>query len=166
MADAGYAPGMGHLPVRRILVPTDLSRQQTSLHEYAIGLARQMGAELLFFSVIDSPTTMAMIERHPSAESAAGFRAKLVADAKVLLKRLVDRATEQSVRASGHAVVSERVGDEVVREARDRHVDVIVVATEQHSVFWRVLFGDSAEKILHLAPCPVLLVKTRDDVVR
>lgn len=154
---------MQHIPVRRVLVPTDLSLSQREVQDYAIAFSKQLQADLLFFSVIDSPTALALIENHPSTarRSGTGFRSKLVDDAKVLLKRMVDRAAERGVRASGHAVVSERVGQEVIREAREREADLILLAAEEHSKLWTFLFGDSSEVIQHLAPCPVLTVKTR-----
>ena len=96
-------------PIRRILVPVDLGRRDSQLRTYAIALAKQLSGELLFFAVIDSPTMLQLIESRPSETAEAGFRDKLVADAKVLLKRLVDLAAEAGVRATGHAVVSERV---------------------------------------------------------
>ncbi len=146
--------------VRRILVPMDLSREQPQLQEYAIALAAQLGADLLFFSVIDSPTTLALIGNHPSAgKGSSGFRAKVVADAKVLLERMVALAVESGVRASGHAVVSERVGDKVIHEASERDADLILVVAEDHSMLWNFFFADSSEVISHRAPCPVLTIK-------
>ncbi len=146
-------------PIRRILVPVDLGRRDSQLRTYAIALAKQLSGELLFFAVIDSPTMLQLIESRPSETAEAGFRDKLVADAKVLLKRLVDLAAEAGVRATGHAVVSERVDREVTREATERKADLIVVDAEEHSKLWRMLFGASAEGILHRAPCPVLSFK-------
>ncbi|MDP6424903.1 MAG: universal stress protein [Planctomycetota bacterium] len=150
--------------VERILVPTDLTTAVDALIDYSIGLADQLGAELLFFAVLDSPTALRLIERHHDGmkrSDSAGFRSKLADDAKVLLQELVDRAAEHRVRASGHAVVSEKVGQEVLREARERNADLIVLAAEDRSMLWRFLFGDSLEEISHLAPCPVLTVPTR-----
>jgi len=156
-------PGMaeaGH-PIRKVLVPVDLGRRGSAFCSYAIALAKQLAGEILFFSVIDSPTMLYLIESRPSHTGEEGFRDNLVADAQVLLKRLVDLAAESGVRATGHAVVSERVDREVTREASERSVDLIIVDAEAHSRLWRLLFGASAEEILHRAPCPVLSFKQR-----
>jgi len=146
-------------PIRKILVPVDLGRRDSALRTYAIALAKQLGGEILFFAVIDSPTMLHLIESRPSHTGEEGFRDNVVADAKVLLKRLVDLAAESGVRATGHAVVSERVDREVTREAAERDADLIIVDAEAHSTLWRLLFGASAEEILHRAPCPVLSFK-------
>lgn len=153
---------MLQMPIDKVLIPTALSMEQDWLQDYAIGLCKQLGAELLFFAVIDSPTTLKLIESHPSAGSRrdAGFRAKLVADAKVVLRGLVERAAAEGVRASGHAIVAEQVGQEVIREAAESEADLILLAAEDHSILWGFLFGDSSEVIQHLAPCPVLTVKS------
>jgi nucleotide-binding universal stress UspA family protein len=152
---------MRHIPVRRILVPIELGIPRAALLEYAVALAQQLKAELLFFSVIDSPTTVALIEKHPSSTQAgqAGFRAKLVADAKILLQAMVERAAKGDVRATGHAVVSEKVGQEVLREAKERQADLILLATEDQSRLLSFLFGEPSEEIAHRAPCPVLTIK-------
>ncbi|MFQ5503819.1 MAG: universal stress protein [Planctomycetota bacterium] len=148
--------------VRKILVPVDLSKRESPLRDYAIGIASQMGAELLYFAVIDSPTILHLIESHPSdAETHdEGLRAKTVADAKVLLRRMVDRAAEAGVRATGHAILSEKLRREVIREAKERGVDLILVGSAEGSAFWRLLIGDSAEEIMHRAPCPVLCYRS------
>lgn len=149
--------------IRRVLVPIDLAHSESGLFDYALALGKQLGAELLFFAVIDSPTTLFLIESHPSEGTArdVGFRAKLAADAKVLLKRMVDRAAKDGIRAMGHAVVAEHLQREVLREAEEREVDLILFGSEEHSVLYRLIIGDTADTIMHRAPCPVLTVKTR-----
>jgi nucleotide-binding universal stress UspA family protein len=44
---------------------------------------------------------------------------------------------------------------EIVAAARDRNVDLIVMATHGHGVFYRFLLGSVTAKVLHESHCPV-----------
>ena len=46
----------------------------------------------------------------------------------------------------------------IVEVARARGGDLIVVGSHGHGFMGRVLMGSTAERILHIAPCPVLVV--------
>jgi nucleotide-binding universal stress UspA family protein len=46
-----------------------------------------------------------------------------------------------------------------VQHARDEDIDLVVVATHGRSGLKHALIGSVAEKIVQMAPCPVLTVK-------
>ena len=50
--------------------------------------------------------------------------------------------------------------DKIVELADDRKVDLIVVGTHGHGFVGHVLMGSTTERILHHAPCPVLVVRS------
>lgn len=152
-------------PVRRILLPTDLTRDSSGPVRYGMELAAQLGADLRFFAVLDSPSQLALVQRHGKADRRrdSGFRQAIVEDAKSILEKLVHEAAELGVRASGRAVVGEKVDQEVLREARDSEVDLIIVETHEQSLLQDFLFGDNSEEITHLAPCPVLTIRCPED---
>ena len=47
--------------------------------------------------------------------------------------------------------------------ARDQHGDVIVVGTRGHSALGGLLIGSVTQRLLHIAPCPVLVVPSHRD---
>ena len=49
--------------------------------------------------------------------------------------------------------------DTIVRMAHERGADLIVMGTHGHTGLRHVLLGSVAEKVVRLAPCPVLTVK-------
>jgi len=51
--------------------------------------------------------------------------------------------------------------DTIVRVAQERGVDLIVMSTHGRTGLQHVLMGSVAEKVVRLAPCPVLTVKHR-----
>jgi nucleotide-binding universal stress UspA family protein len=48
---------------------------------------------------------------------------------------------------------------EIVRVAKDRNVDLIVVSSHGRTGLGRILFGSTAEAVVRHASCPVLVVK-------
>jgi len=48
---------------------------------------------------------------------------------------------------------------EIVRVAKERSVDLIVVSSHGRTGLGRILFGSTAEAVVRHAPCPVLVVK-------
>ena len=48
---------------------------------------------------------------------------------------------------------------EILREARETGADLIVIGTHGRTGVERVIFGSTAEKVVRMAPCPVLSVR-------
>jgi nucleotide-binding universal stress UspA family protein len=170
-------------PVNKILLPTDIGRESDQIVAYAIGLAAQLGAQLLFFAVLDSATVLKMIERHSSVRRAAaeveaeagsggqaerqaqrqedeGFRKKLLQEARRTIQELVDSAAEKGVDALGHAVISEDTKAEILREAQERHADLILLGLDEAPKLWKLFFSETHDRLLQDAPCPVLTIRS------
>jgi len=78
-------------------------------------------------------------------------------------RKLVGRALEHAhslglTRATIDAAQGSP-GDEIVRVARERGVDQIVMGTHGRGVAGTVFLGSVAHRVVHLAPMPVTLVK-------
>jgi nucleotide-binding universal stress UspA family protein len=48
---------------------------------------------------------------------------------------------------------------EIVRVAKDKNVDLIVISSHGRTGLGRILFGSTAEAVVRHASCPVLVVK-------
>lgn len=48
---------------------------------------------------------------------------------------------------------------EIINVARDENVDLIVMGTHGRTGLSHMLIGSTAEKVVRMAPCPVLTVK-------
>ena len=69
---------------------------------------------------------------------------------------------EREIGPRVEATASVRTGSphqEILEEAREREADLIVVATHGHSGVEQILFGSTADRIVHNATCPVLTVR-------
>jgi nucleotide-binding universal stress UspA family protein len=51
--------------------------------------------------------------------------------------------------------------EEIVRTATDEHADLVVVGTHGRTGLDRLMIGSVAERVVRVAPCPVLTVKPR-----
>lgn len=52
--------------------------------------------------------------------------------------------------------------ERIVRAARSKRSDLIVIGTHGRTGFSRVFVGSVAERVVRLAPCPVLTVRGRN----
>jgi nucleotide-binding universal stress UspA family protein len=139
------------LPIRKILFPTDFSDYSRGAFEVACALARDYRAELLVVHVhrpspIYAPDGIAVAV---PAEEPYDLRVKL---AQV-------RSPDPTVRVDHH-LLEGNPADELLKVARDKAIDLIVMGTHGSSGLTRLLMGSVAESVLRKAPCPVLTVRT------
>jgi nucleotide-binding universal stress UspA family protein len=67
---------------------------------------------------------------------------------------------EHGIDASLHLVRGGqgRPGHEIALSARDAMSDVLVLGTRGHSTVAGLLLGSVAQRLLHIAPCPILVI--------
>jgi nucleotide-binding universal stress UspA family protein len=131
-----------------ILAATDFSAASEEAVGYAAQLARALGARLTLVHVFDEPYVY-QVPLPP--EYTGDLRARLEARCAEL------RASGSDVRA----VVRKGVAwSEVVSAASAEGADLIVVGTHGRRGLPRWLMGSVAEKVVRLAPVPVVAVPT------
>jgi nucleotide-binding universal stress UspA family protein len=74
------------------------------------------------------------------------------------LQALIEREIAGTV-PSTFAVRTGNPHHEILAEAEEQKVDLIIVATHGHSGVEHMLFGSTADRIVHHAPCPVLTIR-------
>ena len=76
------------------------------------------------------------------------------------LHRVVGQARGLGVRANG--LLQDGIPyQQIVKTARSKHADMIVMATHGWTGLLRILLGSVASRVVMLAPCPVLTVRSR-----
>jgi nucleotide-binding universal stress UspA family protein len=144
------------LPIRNILVPIDFSEYSKNALRYAIPMAEQYGATLHLVYVIEP--TIYPADLGFGQVVVPGVEEELRSKSKAQLENLI--ATEIGSRVRTEAVV--RTGkphQEILREAKEKDIDLIIVATHGHTGVEQMLFGSTAMRIVRLATCPVLTVR-------
>ena len=143
------------MTVQRFLVPVDFSEYANQALEYAISLARKLHAHLTLLHVIqslplggvDMGVTLPYTYMHDlEAEIASAMQAYL-----------------EQVTAAGLggeiAVVHGVPFQEIVETAKGQQINLIIMGTHGRTGLQHVLLGSVAEKVVRLAPCPVLVVR-------
>lgn len=140
--------------IRRILVPVDFSKLAEQGVEYAREFARAHHAELDIVHVVEEPA-------FPSFYKLGAMRIYgMVPDQEKLAWTALEKrfGNEEGPRFHLH-VLRGNADVEIVRFASEREVDLVVVTSHGLTGLQHVLLGSVAEKVVRLAPCPVLLVK-------
>jgi nucleotide-binding universal stress UspA family protein len=74
------------------------------------------------------------------------------------LQRARAMAEEQHVALKTHVIAGHPVRD-ILTLAADLDIDLLVVGGSGHSAFYERMLGTTAARVVHLAKCPVLVVK-------
>lgn len=144
------------LPIRSILCPTDFSPPANSALVVATELAKHFGGEVCLAHVI-APIPL------PSSDPAYDFEMpeyekELHADADAKLAKLRAELAGAGVSVRGLIGHGDPAG-EIVELAAEQKSDLIVIATHGMTGWRHLVFGSVAEKVVRLAPCPVLTIR-------
>jgi nucleotide-binding universal stress UspA family protein len=138
---------------RRIVVPVDFSPASIDGLRYALGFAHLFSAEITVMHVI-SPASLTdwMADGLQGYEYEQGERAK---------SKLSD--LEKSVNSPGRSFQTVfRHGvpyHEIVQKAAKAKYDLIILGSNGSGGLVDTLLGSTAERVIHHAPCPVLVVR-------
>jgi nucleotide-binding universal stress UspA family protein len=141
----------------RILVPTDFSPSAEAAWDLAQRLAISTGAELVLLHVLVQAPLYS-----ESPFSGPRLREVYESAREWATKKLEQWADE--ARAAGLVVrVEARAGvpyQDILTMARSAGIDVIVLGTRGRGGVERALLGSVADRVIRLAPCPVLSVRS------
>jgi nucleotide-binding universal stress UspA family protein len=76
------------------------------------------------------------------------------------IAKILQRLTRSGVRAEG-LIAQGEAAEQIVRVARARDVDILVVGTHGRTAFSRFFLGSVAARVVAMASCPVLTVPAR-----
>jgi universal stress protein A len=142
------------ISIERILCPVSLPLESETALGFAVSLARAFVSKLFLCHYSDAPALVtAMANR-----TAQGQTRKLLEDS---LTRYMGQAAARELYWK-HIVVGygDDVGEEIVREAGERRIDLIVMRSRRSRV--AALLGSTAEQVSRTAPCPVLIIRSAE----
>jgi nucleotide-binding universal stress UspA family protein len=140
-----------------VLVPTDFGSGSRVALERALDSLGPEGGRLILLHVLDQRLLEYARTLYPEMPEGEG------------LARLQQQAREQATQLSadiqiGQVDIEPLIVEgvpflKIVQLARDLDVDLIVMAVHRGPAhFEQVLFGSTAERVMRIAPCPVLIV--------
>lgn len=145
--------------VRTILVATDFSPTAGAAARWASSLARLHGAKVVVVHALAPPIPPAGSPDFVALPPDYELHFRQAAEQRLL-------AVASEIQAAGPATTSELLigpSAATVLEAATKHAaDVIVVGTRGLTGFRHLLLGSTAERIVHAAKVPVLVVHPQD----
>ena len=142
----------------RICCAVDFSDTSRLAMAEAADLARQCGAELTLVHVFKPPAASTTDVLAAPVGLAELGTVDLARDLSVW-KAEAERVTATAVRT---ALLVGDPAHELLRHARDRGVDLLVVGTHGRTGLKHLLLGSVAERLVLHAPCPVLVVRRKE----
>jgi len=142
--------------IRRILVPIDFSIHSKNALKYAVPLAAKFRASLHLVYVVEP--TIYPADLGFGQVVLPEIEEELSVKGEAELNGMIEKEIGGRVRASAR-VRTGKPHQEILSEAREKDVDLIVVATHGHTGVEHMLFGSTAERIVRNAKCPVLTIR-------
>jgi len=139
---------------KHILHPTDFSPGAEAAFAHALETARREHGELILVHILESLVPM----RGAYTAMELQVRAAVTAAVRQGFDRLRARAKRAGVPAS-EVLAEGWVPEQIAKLARKRHADLIVMGTHGRTGWGKVMLGSVAERVVVLAPCPVLTVR-------
>jgi nucleotide-binding universal stress UspA family protein len=139
--------------LRRICFPTDFSPTARAAWAWAVAIATAAGAEVDLVHVTFEPVA----DHHLSAEAIGRMAQALRDQGQAEVERFLEKAALPRERVHVH-LAGGVPGEQIVRRARERAADLIVMGTHGWSGAVRWMLGSVAHTVIQTAPCPVLTV--------
>ena len=149
--------------MKKILIPTDFSKEAQNAAEVASKIARRFGAELVFLHSIEVTSTESI------NASGAPSNFDTYADS-MLVHESIQRANEEMSKLVNNKMFEGLSVEHITRigspfshiyEAVEEGVDFIIMGTKGATGLSEVLIGSNTEKVVRRAKCPVLSVKDK-----
>ncbi len=151
--------------MKNILVCTDFSTEAHNAFEVAIQLAKRTGGRVMLLHVLEEAegvtggfSTMGTVGGGHSIDQI--FIIKLLEVTKRRMHALRDEAAQLAPEVLvADEVEIARVGDGILHAINRDHPDLVVMGARGHGAVEHFFVSSTTERLIRLAPCPVLTVK-------
>lgn len=141
--------------IKKILCAVDFSEHSPAVADYCATMAKALGAEVVCLYV--APSLSQYVGFHVPPSSIENFVGEIVSGADTTMDNFLNENFD-GVQAEGR-VVTGYAAEEILAQAEEDSVDMVVMGTHGRRGIDRILFGSVAEKVVKTAKCPVLTVR-------
>jgi nucleotide-binding universal stress UspA family protein len=152
--EKGRRPVNSMTSVKRLLLATDFSDWARRAEDYARALAASWRATLTVITVLEFPPGM-----NPEYTVNKQYLTDRMSDASARLAEFKQRAYVRGI-ATTTRIATGMPSEEIIAAALAEEADMVIVGTRGKSGLAHVLLGSTAERVIRMAPCPVLAVHT------
>lgn len=146
--------------IKKILVPVDLSDASPILLQYANYVAGKFAARLIFLFVAEDPYSYSGL---PVAIRLDPLDEGVVQYAQRRMKSFIEENRGQLTGGFETVILAGHPAREIINYAVREDPDIIIIGTHGFTGLDRMIFGSIAEKVIKMAPCPVLIINTYKD---
>lgn len=146
------------ITVKNILVATDFSEPSESAVAFARQLAQAFGSTLHVLHVVGNVVADAIGVEGYTTDFAA-LQREVEEAARRHVNAVITDEDRRTLAAQAIVLTSSSPAQSIVSYAKDAHIDLVVVGTHGHGGASPLLMGSVAERVVHLATCPVLTVR-------
>ncbi len=139
------------IAIKTILVPVDFSRPAEQAMNYALRLARIFGSQIRLLHVIEASTVVT------DSMTWVDFYSQVKAVTQPMLENLAKTIRHAGVQVKADLVRGTAYA-EIVKQAKRHRVDLIVIGTHGRTGLQHLMMGSVAERVVRMAPCPVLSI--------
>jgi nucleotide-binding universal stress UspA family protein len=140
-------------PFKHILVPTDFGAASDAAVALALDVASRFGSQVTLLHATWLPSYYALTY----AEGLAWPVDELEGEARQALDAALANARKRYPNVEGSLVAGEP-WERILEAAKQRNADLVIMGTHGRRGFSRVFLGSVAEKVVRLAPIPVMTV--------
>lgn len=145
--------------VRRILFASDLSKASRKAFTTAIAMARVNRATLTILHVI-APFWPIVPEQYINTQTWDKIDSQARRWSQHQLRRLTEQARHAGIRVVGLLLEGDPA-QQIVRTARSKRADLLVIGTHGRSGLARLFVGSVASRLVATASCPVVTVRSK-----
>jgi nucleotide-binding universal stress UspA family protein len=138
---------------KKILIATDGSKRTQSAVDMGLKIAREQHSKVYTVYVVDTVTFTSI----PMDVTWENMYQLLKDEGEEAVKTIKDNSSGMDVETH---VLEGNPAVEITKFAADNGVDLIVMGTLGKSGIDRILLGSTAEKVIRIAGCPVLVIKS------
>ena len=144
------------MPFKRILIATDGSKSTEGAVTAGIEIARMAGARVTALNAVDGPVLLST----PVDAEIVNLYTLLEKEGRTAVDRVRELGEAAGVTVEPKVVNGHPV--KVILEESSGH-DLIVVGSLGRTGMAKILIGSVAEKVVKLAKCPVLVVRSKGE---
>jgi len=153
------AEGVLMTPMRRILFASDFSKASAKAFATAVTLAKANRATVTILHVI-VPFVLFTSEDAMRGDTLEQLSIETRRWSQQQLAKLTAKAKKTGIRAVG-LIVDGDPARQIVRAARSKRADLVVVGTHGRTGLTKFFVGSVAQRVVATAPCPVVVVRGR-----
>jgi nucleotide-binding universal stress UspA family protein len=146
------------IAIKEILVATDFGPAADTALRYGEALAREFAARLHVLHVVPTVYATAM-DGYGYAAIPPQVQEDIETAARRRMRDRVGEEDRQELRAITSVVTHGSPAVAIVDYAKHHAINLIVLGTHGRGAVAHVLLGNVAERVVRMAPCPVLTVR-------